>query len=88
MNAIYYVKMKIVYTFFPCSSLTFKCVDTVTTVGAAEMAMTMLSKGKERYDVMIINAYSPDLLSTQLLGQAVELDIISICEYFKYCYSE
>ncbi|OIT36521.1 two-component response regulator arr1 [Nicotiana attenuata] len=50
----------------------------VTTVGAAEMAMNMLSKGKERYDVMIINAYSPDLLSTRLLGQAVALDIISI----------
>lgn len=41
----------------------------------------MLSKGKERFDVMIVNAHSPDLLSFKLLSQAVDMDIISIFEY-------
>ncbi|XP_049365727.1 two-component response regulator ORR26-like [Solanum verrucosum] len=45
----------------------------------ASQGMSMLSKGKEKIDVMIINMNSAGLLSFQLLDQAVALDIVSIC---------
>ncbi|KAK4338914.1 hypothetical protein RND71_040376 [Anisodus tanguticus] len=50
----------------------------VRTVDMALEAMSMLSKGKEKVDVMIINVNSPDLLSFQLLDQAIALDIVSL----------
>ncbi|KAK4366574.1 hypothetical protein RND71_014454 [Anisodus tanguticus] len=50
----------------------------VTTVDMASTAMSVLSKGKTKIDVMIINANSPDQLSFQLLAQAVSLNIISL----------
>ncbi|XP_060171218.1 two-component response regulator ORR26-like [Lycium barbarum] len=48
----------------------------VTTVDRASVARSMLSKGKERIDVIIINANSP--VSFKLLAQAAALDIISL----------
>ncbi|XP_060174316.1 putative two-component response regulator ARR20 [Lycium barbarum] len=50
----------------------------VTAIDTASAAMRILSKGKEKIDVMIVNVYSPDLLSFQLLTQAVALDIVSL----------
>ncbi|MCD7469241.1 hypothetical protein HAX54_008112 [Datura stramonium] len=40
--------------------------------------MSMLSKGKKKFDVMIINVHSFNPLSFQLLAQAVAFDIISL----------
>ncbi|MCD7471949.1 hypothetical protein HAX54_012765 [Datura stramonium] len=40
--------------------------------------MSMLSKGKEKIDMMIINVHSPDSLYFRLLEQAVSLDIVSL----------
>nr|XP_010323484.2 putative two-component response regulator ARR20 [Solanum lycopersicum] len=51
----------------------------VRTVDTASQGMSMLSKGKENIDLMIINMNSPDLLSFQLLNQAITSDIVSIC---------
>ncbi|KAK6783943.1 hypothetical protein RDI58_017397 [Solanum bulbocastanum] len=56
----------------------------VRTVDMASQGMSMLSKGKEKIDLMIINMNSADLLSFQLLGQAVALDIVSICVCDEY----
>ncbi|XP_059306459.1 two-component response regulator ARR2-like [Lycium ferocissimum] len=52
----------------------------VTTIdmASAAKAMSMLSKGKEKIDVMIINDNSPDFPSFQILAQAVALDIVSL----------
>ncbi|MCE2055297.1 hypothetical protein HAX54_042366 [Datura stramonium] len=50
----------------------------VTTVGTASTAMSMLSKGKKKIDVMIISAQSSNPLSFELLAQTVALDIISL----------
>ncbi|XP_060202055.1 putative two-component response regulator ARR20 [Lycium barbarum] len=52
----------------------------VTTIDMASVAkaMSMLSKGKEKIDVMIINDNSPDFPSFQILAQAVALDIVSL----------
>ncbi|XP_060175172.1 two-component response regulator ORR21-like [Lycium barbarum] len=50
----------------------------VMTVDMASTAMRILSKGKEKIDVMIVNVHSPDLLSFQLLAKAVALDIVSL----------
>ncbi|XP_060211380.1 two-component response regulator ORR21-like [Lycium barbarum] len=54
------------------------CEFKVMMVGKASTAMTMLSKEKEKVDVMIINVHSPDQLSFHLLSQAVALDIVSL----------
>uniref|UniRef100_M1DBH0 Type-b response regulator n=1 Tax=Solanum tuberosum TaxID=4113 RepID=M1DBH0_SOLTU len=51
----------------------------VRTVDMASQGMSMLSKGKEKIDLMIINMNSAGLLSFQLLDQAVALDIVSVC---------
>ncbi|XP_055824425.1 two-component response regulator ARR11-like [Solanum dulcamara] len=51
----------------------------VRTADIASEGMSMLSKGKEKIDVMIINLNSPDLLSFHLLDQAVALDIVPLC---------
>ncbi|MCD7452764.1 hypothetical protein HAX54_018066 [Datura stramonium] len=63
----------------------FKMVDLlksydykVVTVHTASAAMSMLSKGKKKIDVMIISVRSPNLHSFQLLEQSVALDIISL----------
>ncbi|KAH0651710.1 hypothetical protein KY284_031622 [Solanum tuberosum] len=45
----------------------------------ASQGMSMLSKGKEKIDLMIINMNSAGLLSFQLLDQAIALDIVSVC---------
>ncbi|KAG5594335.1 hypothetical protein H5410_035567 [Solanum commersonii] len=45
----------------------------------ASQGMSMLSKGKEKINLMIINMNLAGLLSFQLLDQAVALDIVSIC---------
>ncbi|PHU06772.1 hypothetical protein BC332_23261 [Capsicum chinense] len=47
-------------------------------IGTTSAAMTMLSKGKEKIDVMIINVHSLNLFSFEHLAQAVNLDIISL----------
>ncbi|XP_049381364.1 two-component response regulator ORR21-like [Solanum stenotomum] len=46
--------------------------------------MLMLAKEKQKIDVMILNVYSSNLLSFDLLAQAVALDIISlvVCDEF------
>ncbi|KAG5570271.1 hypothetical protein H5410_060037 [Solanum commersonii] len=44
----------------------------------ALMGMSMLSKGKEKIDVMIINVHSPDSFCFELLKQAVALKIVSL----------
>lgn len=58
---------------------------TVTTVGTTSAAMAMLSKEKKKIDVMIFNVHSTNMLSFELLVQAVAFDIISLCKYL--CYS-
>ncbi|XP_059295646.1 two-component response regulator ORR21-like [Lycium ferocissimum] len=60
------------------------CIDAVTTVDMASTAMRILSKGKQKIDVMIVNVHSPDLLSFQLLTQAVALDIVSLASQNNY----
>ncbi|XP_069142926.1 two-component response regulator ARR18-like [Solanum lycopersicum] len=50
----------------------------------ASQGMSMLLKGKEKIDLMIINMNSPDLLSFQLLDQAVVSDIVPICVCNEY----
>ncbi|XP_059306662.1 two-component response regulator ORR24-like [Lycium ferocissimum] len=50
----------------------------VTTVDTALAAMSILSKGKEKIDVIIFNVHSPDRLSFQLLAQAVALNVVSL----------
>ncbi|KAK4713202.1 hypothetical protein R3W88_019109 [Solanum pinnatisectum] len=50
----------------------------------ASQGMSMLSKGKEKIDLMIINMNLADLLSFRLLDQAVALDIVSICVCDEY----
>ncbi|KAM3217346.1 hypothetical protein P3L10_026789 [Capsicum annuum] len=56
-----------------------KCYEyKVTMIGTTSAAMTMLSKGKEKIDVMIINVHSLNLFSFEHLAQAVNLDIISL----------
>ncbi|XP_060206576.1 uncharacterized protein LOC132634327 [Lycium barbarum] len=50
----------------------------VTIVDTALAAMSILSKGKEKIDVIIFNVHSPDLLSFQLLAQAVALNVVSL----------
>ncbi|CAN4116126.1 unnamed protein product [Withania somnifera] len=51
-------------------------------VDTTSAAMSMLSKGKQQIDVMILNVHSSNTLSFHLLAQAVALDIISlaVCE--------
>ncbi|MCD7467501.1 hypothetical protein HAX54_004965 [Datura stramonium] len=49
------------------------------TVGTTSTAMSMLFKGVEKIDVMIINVDSSNLISFQLLAHTVALDIISLC---------
>ncbi|KAK4366425.1 hypothetical protein RND71_014305 [Anisodus tanguticus] len=44
----------------------------------ASSAMSILSKGKEKIDVMIINVHSLDSLSFQLLDQTVAMGIVSL----------
>ncbi|XP_060170491.1 putative two-component response regulator ARR13 [Lycium barbarum] len=48
------------------------------TVDTALEAMSILSKGKQKIDLVIINVDSPDLLSFPLLDQVVGLDIVSL----------
>ncbi|KAF3632530.1 hypothetical protein FXO38_26108 [Capsicum annuum] len=56
-----------------------KCYEyKVTMIGTTSAAMTILSKGKEKIDVMIINVHSLNLFSFEHLAQAVNLDIISL----------
>ncbi|MCD7453588.1 hypothetical protein HAX54_021531 [Datura stramonium] len=50
----------------------------VTTVSSASTAMSMLSKGKKKIDVMIISVHSSNLISFELLAQTVALDIITL----------
>ncbi|KAK6783942.1 hypothetical protein RDI58_017396 [Solanum bulbocastanum] len=45
----------------------------------ASQGMSMLAKGKENIDLMIINMNSGGLLSFLLLDRAVALDIVSVC---------
>ncbi|KAM3217368.1 hypothetical protein P3L10_026811 [Capsicum annuum] len=50
----------------------------VIVVGTALDAMAMLSKGKQKIDVMILNIHSSNTLSFHLLARVVALDIISL----------
>ncbi|PHU06798.1 hypothetical protein BC332_23287 [Capsicum chinense] len=50
----------------------------VMVVGTALDAMAMLSKGKQKIDVMILNIHSSNTLSFHLLARVVALDIISL----------
>ncbi|XP_060174429.1 two-component response regulator ORR21-like [Lycium barbarum] len=62
--------------------LLMSCGYKVMTVDMTSAAMSMLSKGKTKIDVMIINVNSLDLQSFQRLAdQAVALNIVSLCVY-------
>ncbi|KAH0777789.1 hypothetical protein KY290_009200 [Solanum tuberosum] len=56
----------------------------VTTADMTSTTMLMLAKEKQKIDVMILNVHSSNLLSFDLLAQAVALDIISlvVCDEF------
>lgn len=56
----------------------------VTTVYMAHVAMSMLSKEKKKFDMMIINVHSPDSFCFKLLKQVVALDIVTLCKYLFY----
>ncbi|KAH0645012.1 hypothetical protein KY284_032896 [Solanum tuberosum] len=47
-------------------------------VGTTSIAMSMLSKGKQKIDVMIINIHPTNMISFNLLTQAMTLDVISV----------
>ncbi|XP_049378164.1 two-component response regulator ARR2-like [Solanum stenotomum] len=47
-------------------------------VGTTSAAMSMLSKGKQKIDVMIINIHPTNMISFNLLTQAMALDVISV----------
>ncbi|XP_049362292.1 two-component response regulator ARR2-like [Solanum verrucosum] len=57
---------------------------TVITVDTTSTTVSLLSKGNQIIDVMILNVHSSNLLSFALLAQAVALDIISlvVCDEF------
>ncbi|KAG5583958.1 hypothetical protein H5410_044392, partial [Solanum commersonii] len=59
-------------------------IDTVITVDTTSIIVSLLSKGNQKIDVMILNVHSSNLLSFTLLAQAVALDIISlvVCDEF------
>lgn len=46
--------------------------------------MLMLSKEKQKVDVMILNIHSSNMPTFELLAQAVALDIISLSKYIFY----
>lgn len=50
-------------------------------VGSASAAMSVLSKGKQKVDVMILNVHSSNMLSSNLVAQVVALDIVSLGKY-------
>lgn len=50
----------------------------VITADTTSIAMSMLSRGKQNIDVIILNVHSSNLLSFDLLAQTVALDIISL----------
>ncbi|KAK6782296.1 hypothetical protein RDI58_020092 [Solanum bulbocastanum] len=50
----------------------------VMAVGTTSTAMSMLSKGKQKIDVMIINIHPTNMISVNLLTQAMTLDVISV----------
>ncbi|XP_049392678.1 two-component response regulator ARR14-like [Solanum stenotomum] len=50
----------------------------VTTVDRIPVAMSILSQGKEKVDVVIVNVHSPDSLCFKLLKQADALDIVTL----------
>ncbi|KAH0640910.1 hypothetical protein KY285_037496 [Solanum tuberosum] len=56
----------------------------VITVDTTSTAVSLLSKGNQKIDVMILNVHSSNLLSFALLAQAVASDIISlvVCDEF------
>ncbi|XP_049406384.1 two-component response regulator ARR2-like [Solanum stenotomum] len=56
----------------------------VITVDTTSTTVSLLSKGNQKIDVMILNVHSSNLLSFALLAQAVALDIISlvVCDEF------
>ncbi|KAG5631841.1 hypothetical protein H5410_003558 [Solanum commersonii] len=50
----------------------------VTTVDRIPVAMSILSQGKEKVDVMIVNVHSPDSFCLKLLKQEDALDIVTL----------
>ncbi|KAK4730670.1 hypothetical protein R3W88_023658 [Solanum pinnatisectum] len=55
----------------------------VITVDTTSISMSLLSKGNQKINVMILNVHSSNLLSFALLAQAVALDIISLGKLWK-----
>ncbi|XP_025886280.1 two-component response regulator ARR1-like [Solanum lycopersicum] len=56
----------------------------VTTVNTSSAALSMLIREKQKFDVIIINDHSSNMLSLDLLAKAVAMDIISVVICDKY----
>ena len=54
----------------------------VSRVELASTALMMLSNGW-KFDVVMTNVHSPELLTMKLLDEAAKMNILVICEYHK-----
>ncbi|CAA2994839.1 two-component response regulator ARR14-like [Olea europaea subsp. europaea] len=56
------------------------CSYRVKCVEHASTALSMLSNGKDQFDIVMANIYSPDVSTFKLLRAAVKMDLLVICD--------